>query len=121
MIQPDNTTVPADQKNNALGALSNLALYPSNINKIVKEGGIQPLVQLVKSGTWKQKQDAAKTLDSLANNAQHSRLIIDAGAIQPLETLRDSGTEGQKVFAEGALNKLLQLQRRRSPWFLLFQ
>ena len=67
------------QKEQAAGALANLALNTDNQAAIARAGGIEPLVALVRSGTDGQKEQAAGALWSLAWNTDNKAAIATAG------------------------------------------
>ena len=67
------------QKEQAAGALQNLALNADNKVAIAQAGGIAPLVALAKSGTDAQKKYAAAALWNLSANADNKAAIAQAG------------------------------------------
>ena len=69
----------AGQKEQAAGALRNLAANAKHKVLIAQAGAIAPLVTLVQSGTAGQKESAAGALKSLAINAENKVLIAQAG------------------------------------------
>ena len=69
----------AGQKEQAAGALGNLAINAENKVLIAQAGAIAPLVTLVQSGTDGQKEQAAGALGNLAINSENQVLIAQAG------------------------------------------
>jgi len=72
------------QKENAAGALRNLAANDANKVAIAEAGGIAPLVALARDGTEAQKENAAGALRNLAANDANKVAIAEAGGIAPL-------------------------------------
>ena len=67
-------------KEEAAGALRNLAINADNKVAIAKAGGIEPLVALARDGTAGAKEHAAGALRSLAvNNEKNKNMINSAG------------------------------------------
>ena len=66
-------------KENAAGALRNLADNADNKIAIATKGGLEPLIALVKSGTDAGKEYAAGALRSLALNADNKKQLERAG------------------------------------------
>ena len=58
----------AEGKTNAAGALENLAIHDDNRKTIAAKGGIESLIELLKSGTEEGKTQAAEALNNLACN-----------------------------------------------------
>jgi len=71
------------QKEEAAGALWNLALNADNHVSIAVAGGIPPLVALARDGTDRQKEQAAEALGLLAINADNQVAIAKAGGMPP--------------------------------------
>ena len=67
----------ASQKENAAGALRNLACNDDNQEAIVRAGGIAPLIALARDGTDSQKEDAAEALANLAENDEPGREVAE--------------------------------------------
>jgi len=72
------------QKENAAGALRNLAANDANKVAIAEAGGIAPLVALARDGTEAQKEEAAAALAVLAVNDANKAAIAREGGIAPL-------------------------------------
>ena len=75
----------AEQKQNASGALWDLAINADYHVKIAEAGGIGPLVSMADDGTEEQKENAAAALWNLAVNGDNQVKIVVAGGIAPLE------------------------------------
>ena len=94
----------------AAGALWNLATNEENQVAIAAAGGIAPLVTLVKKGTPGAKpgarEIAAGALWNLSGNDENDAAIVAAGGIAPLVKLVKMGTPGAREQAAGALGNL---------------
>lgn len=93
-----------NERDQAAGALLNLATDERYQIAIVKAGGIQPLISLLTLGRDQGKILAAGTIWNLSKCHENKILLADAGAIIPLINLLDSGSEIGKQQAAGALN-----------------
>lgn len=79
----------------------------ANRNVIVKMGGIQLFVALVRDGTGLEKESAARALWKIAgNNSSIRTLVGDLGGIPPLVTLLGEGNNKQKENAARALQNI---------------
>ena len=58
---------------------------------VVRNGGIPPLVALLRDGTPDTQMEAAGALELLAESAEFHALIVDAGAVPPLLALVRDG------------------------------
>jgi len=97
----------ADAKEQAAGALSNLAINnDDNQVAIVALGGIALLVELTRSGTAVAKEQAAAALCILAFNADNKVAIVAEGGIAPLIELMRSGTAVSMQWVAGVLCSL---------------
>ncbi|KAH8080412.1 serine/threonine kinase [Aureococcus anophagefferens] len=80
-------------KENAAGALRNLAVNADNQVAIAKAGAADPLVALLRTGTDGAKENAAAALKILAfQNADNKVAIAKAGAVDPLVCMVTGGT-----------------------------
>jgi len=64
--------------------VSNLALTPENIDRIVKQGGVKVLIDNFGSYNPKTKVAAARALARVANNPNNASEIINAGGVEVL-------------------------------------
>merc|ERR1711991_1271333 len=95
-------------KTQAAGALQNLAA-DNNDNKvrIEREGGIEPLIALLRDGSAEGKTQAARALYDLAyNHADNKVLIARKGGIEALIALLQDGSAGGKTVAARVLANL---------------
>jgi hypothetical protein len=89
-------------RQNAAGALANLAIEPAARDEIVSEGGVPPLVHLLEADGRAAKQSAATALARLSKEHELTQsAIAAAGAIAPLVALLD-GNEGPEAQEEAA-------------------
>ncbi|GMF30295.1 unnamed protein product [Phytophthora lilii] len=78
-----------------------------NRAQIDRDGGVEPLVALLKTGTDEQKGYAALALGNLGSDNQANRAEIGpAGGVKPLIALVKTGSEQQKCYAALALGNL---------------
>lgn len=93
-----------EQKEDAAGALWNLAVNNENRVKIALCGGISPLMELVRNGNDIQKEKAAAALWNIAyKNPDVAVAIRPFGAVEPLLRLVRHGAESPKLQASGTL------------------
>jgi len=93
----------------AIVALRTLACETENIPAIAKEGGIEPMVDLLDTGTAEIRAHAAAGLRIVARGSQQGRLdIVRAGGIQVLvHALRSNGSSEVQANAAAALANLV--------------
>ena len=68
----------------AAGCVRNLSVHPQNEFKIVQEGGIKPLVDLLRSPNYKVVEQAAVALRNLSVNDANKVYFGTDGALPPL-------------------------------------
>jgi vacuolar protein 8 len=73
---------------------------------ITEEGGIAPLITLLKDKHAALKENATKALSHLATNEDNKTAIAKAGGIGPLVTLLTEGNETTQQFTAAALQSL---------------
>lgn len=100
--------VPELAVSKALFAISSLAYnHKENALLICEAGGLEVLVDVLKSGGRQSKAEAAQALCNVASrDAAVSSRLVDAGAVQPLLELCSSGPEAALAPAAAMLTSL---------------
>ena len=98
-----STTATESQKEEAVGLLWIMSSFDENKTKIAFNGGIPPLIELVKAGTSGQKYRAMSVLKNLAQNVYFGMMIGNNGGIPPLIDLLLSSEDRHKERASMVL------------------
>ena len=81
----------------AARALGKLAINCDNQVNIAREGGIPPLISLLRDGSAKEKTEAASSLENLAANAGIAGDIVRLGGLSSLIVLVSEGSAEGKA------------------------
>lgn len=74
-----------------MAILRNITLHPENKVKFVREGGMPPLISLIRSLEDRVQEQAAVILRNLSVNIQSKVRIVKEGGLPPLVDLLTSG------------------------------
>ncbi|CAN1815124.1 U-box domain-containing protein 2 [Linum perenne] len=113
LLLSTDTTV----QENSVTALLNLSIKDSNKTAIAEAGAIEPLIQVLKtgsSGSEASKENSAATLFSLSTIKELKAMIGVAGAVGPLVELLEKGTPRGKKDAATALFNLSMCAENRN-------
>ncbi|CAN1343155.1 U-box domain-containing protein 2 [Linum perenne] len=113
LLLSTDTTV----QENSVTALLNLSIKDSNKTAIAEAGAIEPLIQVLKTGSSSSeasKENSAATLFSLSTIKELKAMIGVAGAVGPLVELLEKGTPRGKKDAATALFNLSMCAENRN-------
>lgn len=83
---------PLDEKATAASYLADLAKDPRNAKIIVEEGGVQPLLRLLRDGNVGAQEEAARALGCLAGDMERIRSMRSDGAISAFVQILGHGS-----------------------------
>jgi hypothetical protein len=83
---------PLDEKATAASYLADLAKDPRNAKIIVEEGGVQPLLRLLRDGNVGAQEEAARALGCLAGDMERIRRMRSEGAISAFVQILGHGS-----------------------------